>query len=156
MPLWQAHMPLWEGHVPLWEAQVPLWEVQVPVLQAKVLLCDVKVHMHKLPKINKGVTASGHPQSRPVVTAATGLSSRSGDILSDFLGPFVLLENPRMDDQSTEEVLSQLKDTSEEIRRLGSLSTMVGSLNVKSLYPSLNQCESARIVVEVSGLDYRL
>ena len=68
-----------------------------------------------------------------------------------------------MEDQSTEEVLSQLEEVSEEIRNTGARSTMVGSLDVRAMYPSLRQKESARIVsemvqqseVEVGGLDYR-
>ena len=65
--------------------------------------------MKILPKVHKSLNPAGHPQSRPVVTAATGLSSRAGDMLSDFLEPIVNMVVPRMEERSTEEVLSQLE-----------------------------------------------
>ena len=119
--------------------------------------------MKILPKIHKAATAAGHPQSCPVVTAASGLSSRSGDILSDFLGPIILLNQPRMEDQSTGEVLSQLEDAATAIEESGYRDIMVGSLDVQALYPSLDQKETAKIVGElvmesradISGVDYR-
>ena len=88
---------------------------------------DVPVMMI-MPKIHKDVTPAGHPQSRPVVAAATGLSSRSGDMLADFLGPFVQLETPRMEDQSTGEVLSQLEEVAMEIKDSELKSTWLGAL----------------------------
>ena len=84
-----------------------------------------------LPKVHKVPTPSGHPQSRPVVAAASGLTSRAGDIISDFLGPIIHLETPRLEDKSTEEVVSQLEEAQEEIVKAGSESVMVGSLDVK-------------------------
>ena len=75
----------------------------------------------------------------------------------------MLLNKPRIEDQSTEEVLSQLEEAAEHIKETGAKSTLVGSLDVKALYPSLDQKESAKIVadmiieseLEVTGLDYR-
>ena len=52
-------------------------------------------------KVHKGPTAQGHPQSRPVVMTATGISSRAGDVLEDFLEPIIQLTCPRMEDCST-------------------------------------------------------
>ena len=37
--------------------------------------------------LHKAPTEAGHPASRPVVAAATGISSRAGDVLADFVGP---------------------------------------------------------------------
>ena len=100
---------------------------------------------------------------RPVVAAASGLSSRAGDCLADFLEPLVNVETPRMEDRSTEEVLSQLQEAEVSIRDQGLTDTMVGSLDVRALYPSLDQEGSARAVarfvlesnVEISGVDWR-
>ena len=116
-----------------------------------------------LPKVHKSVTPQGHPQSRPVVAAQSGITSRVGDILSDFLGPLIHLQTPRMEDQSTEEVLAQLSEAQEEIVKTGSRSVMVGSLDVKSLYPSLDQEGAAEMVgdlvlgssVNITGVDFR-
>ena len=48
-----------------------------------------------LPKTHKNIQPGGHPQSRPVVSAATGLSSRAGDIIADYLEPLVQTTLPR-------------------------------------------------------------
>ena len=53
-----------------------------------------------LPKTHKPVGPLGHPQSRPVVAAASGLSSRAGDVLADFLEPLVNAASPRYEDRS--------------------------------------------------------
>ena len=68
-----------------------------------------------LPKVHKPPTEDGHPASRPVVAAATGISSRAGDILADFVSPLILLNTPRLEDQSTEEVLNQLEEAQQAI-----------------------------------------
>ena len=91
------------------------------------------------------------------------MSSRAGDILSDFLEPLVKVDLPRIEDQSTEEVLAQLEEAEVAIRNDGHCDTVVGSLDVQALYPSLSQEESADLVeqfvkrskVSVSGVDYR-
>ena len=102
-----------------------------------------------VPKVHKPPMAAGHPASRPVVAAATGISSRAGDVLADFLEPLVLLGTPRQEDQSTEEVLSQLEDVQAAIKASGSRNTMVGSLDVKALYPSLDQDAAAEVVAQL-------
>ena len=116
-----------------------------------------------LPKVHKGPSAKGHLQSRPVVAAQSGVSSRAGDIMSDLLEPLVSLQSPRFEDLSTEEVLSQLEDAQKSIASTGRRDTVVGSLDVKALYPSLDQMGSARIVAkfvresphEVNNIDWR-
>ena len=99
-----------------------------------------------LVKIHKPMTDGGYPQSRPVVAAASGISSRAGDAVADLLEPMVLAELPRMEDISTEEVIAQLEEAEIEIRDGGYNDTMVGSLDVCALYPSLDQEESVKMV----------
>ena len=116
-----------------------------------------------LPKVHKPPAPAGHPQSRPVVAAASGLSSRAGDLISDFLEPMIAADLPRQEDLSTEEVLSQLEEAQVEIKRLGLKDTMAGSLDVRALYPSLDQERAAESVakfvrrskVKVEGVDWR-
>ena len=116
-----------------------------------------------LVKVHKPLTPDGHPQSRPVVAAASGLSSRVGDMVADILEPLVVAQTPRMEDQSTEEVLAQLEEAEQAIRDAGLDNTVVGSLDVRALYPSLDQRGSAEAVetfimnsqVDVKGVDYR-
>ena len=86
-----------------------------------------------LPKVHK-----------PPMAAATGISSRA-----DFLKPLVLLTTPCQEDQSTEEVLSQLEDAQAAIQTSGSSNTMAGSLDVRELYPSLDQDGAAEVVAQL-------
>ena len=102
-----------------------------------------------LPKVHKPLHPQGHPQSRPVVAAATGLTSRCGDILADMLTPLVFMEEPRLEDLSTEEALAQLEEAEGMIRTRGDTMSMVGSLDVKSLYPSLDHNTTARLAEEL-------
>ena len=70
---------------------------------------------------------------------------------------------PRMEDRSTDEVLCQLEQVEKKLREDGVTNTMVGSLDVVSLYPSLDQEGSALAVekfvmecgVQTAGIDYR-
>ena len=66
-----------------------------------------------LPKMHKPPTSQGDPASRPVVMAQTGITSRAGDVLVDFIGPIILVNSPRIEDQSTEEVLHQFEEAQE-------------------------------------------
>ena len=119
--------------------------------------------MRVLPKVHKGLTTQGHPHSRPVVNAATGMSSRAGDVVSDFLEPLVLLLCPRMEDRSTEEAIHQLEEAEEGLRKSGSTNAMVGSLDVAALYPSIDQEQAADMVamtiqespVKMEGINLR-
>ena len=114
-------------------------------------------------KVHKPPTPEGHPAYRPVVTAATGMSSRAGDILSDFLKPLILVDTPRQEDQSTEEVLAQLEEAQRAIIESGATDVMVGSLDVQALYPSLDQDHAAELVSQMvhdskarlTGINYR-
>ena len=115
-----------------------------------------------LPKVHKVTREQGHPQSQPLVTASSGMSSRAGDLIADLLEPIVYLTTPRMEDRSTEEVVAQLQEAEVMIRVERESRAMAASLDVKALYPSLDQEESARIVgefversvVDVSGVDW--
>ena len=116
-----------------------------------------------LPKVHKALGPQGHPQSRPVVTAASGLSSRAGDMIADFLEPMVNMVRPRLEERSTEEVLSQLQEAETRMRDDGVVDSMVGSLDVAALYPSLDHEGAAEEVakmimksqVSLAGIDWR-
>ena len=83
--------------------------------------------------------------------------------MSDWLEPMVSLCKPRMEDLSTEEVLAQLEEAQLAIKEAGARNTMAGSLDVKGLYPSLDQRGAAEAVAqfvlesptEVAGIDWR-
>ena len=120
--------------------------------------------MKILPKVHKGPTSQGHPQSRPVVTVASGISSHAGDVLSDLIEPLVNMLTPRMEERSTEEVLSQLEEAKAAIHQAGAQDVMVGSLDVAALYSSLNQEQAAEMVsrmieespARLDGFDLRM
>ena len=110
------------------------------------------------------MTNAGHPQSRPIVNAASGMTSRAGDILADIITPMVNVRTPRMKDMSTEEVLAQLAEAQAQIWKEGDVQATVGSLDVKALYPSLDVKGSAEMVanmveqsnMEIDGANLRL
>ena len=102
-----------------------------------------------VPKTHKKPTEAGHPASRPIVAAATGISSRAGDIMADVLGPLILMTGPRHEDQSTEEVIAQLEGAQAAVQESGCVDTMVGSLDVSALYPSLDQEQASEIVAQL-------
>ena len=120
-------------------------------------------NLRLLPKVHKPPAPGGHPQSRPMVAAASGLFSRSGDLVSDILEPLVATNNPRQEDQSTEEVISRLEEAEQMIQEKGMTNVMAGSLDVRALYPSLDQDLASEAVaefirrskVEMKGIDYR-
>ena len=115
------------------------------------------------PKLHKDLDPKGHPKSRPVVTVASGLSFRAGDVLADYLEPIVNMMHPRLEDRLTKEVLCQLEEAEVKIRDEGHTDIMAGSLDVVSLYPSLDQEGSALAVerfifrsgVTTTGVDFR-
>ena len=89
------------------------------------------------------------PHSWPVVAASTGLTSRTGELLAGFLGLLVNLEQPRLEDLSMEEAISQLEEAETMIRHSGDSHMMVGSLNMKALYPSLYHEETAELAANL-------
>ena len=116
-----------------------------------------------MPKVHKPPSQDGLLQSRPVVSAAAGVSSRAGDQMADFLTPVVAAQYPRMEDLSTEEVMMQLREAQVHMKDTKARNTMAGSLDVRALYPSLDQEGSARIVADfvkktptkIEGIDYQ-
>ena len=113
-----------------------------------------------LPKVHKDLS----PTRPPTFKAGSG-SSQQTDIEGwrHPVGPIIHMETPRYEDKSTEEALSQLAEAQTGIRKAGSKEAMVGSLDVKSLYPSLDQEGAAEMVSQLvlrsrmkfPGVDYR-
>ena len=101
-----------------------------------------------LPKIHKPPKPNGDPQSRPLVAAHVGVSTRAGDLVARILEPMVTLSTPRMEDLSTEEAISQLDETASSLRKRGIEDAVITSLDVKALYPSIPHNEASREVAE--------
>ena len=102
--------------------------------------------MRLLPKMHKDLGPLSHPQSRPVVLAATRLSSIASDMIANVLEPLLALQTPRLENKCTKEVLCQLEEAERHIREHGHTDVMVGSLDARALYSSLNIKESVEIV----------
>ena len=56
---------------------------------------------------------------------------------------------PRLEDLSTEEALTQLEEAESLIREAGDTESMVGSLDVVALYPSLDHNMTAQLAADL-------
>ena len=91
------------------------------------------------------------------------LSSQAGDVIADLLEPLVSVSLPSQEDLSTEEVLSQLEEAEKLIKEQGHTNVTAGSLDVKALYPSLDQTGASEAVskfvleskVDLEGVNWR-
>ena len=86
------------------------------------------------------------PQSRPLVSAHTGLSTRAGDLLAAILEPMIAMTSPRLEDLSTGEVIAQIDETGDYLRENRINDASIGSLDVSALYPSIPHEQGAREV----------
>ena len=101
---------------------------------------NLKVH----PKTHKENLPNGDPQTRPVVSASQCPTARPGDILSTVLNAVTnaLDETDSKEVLSTEDLLGLLEDAEVKISK-ESNSVVLGSIDAKALYPSLDVDNSA-------------
>jgi hypothetical protein len=102
-------------------------------------------NMRAVPKTHKDPNKEGHPQSRPVVAADSGITTNGSEILSRLLKP-ISRNTDSCEVLSTEEMLRTIDDTSESTRNRNVCDLIVASMDVKALYSSLDQQQSARDV----------
>ena len=95
--------------------------------------------MTAVAKTHKATDSNGNPKSRPIVGAARGLTTPLGELLSDILEPVAKARPRQWEAQSTEEVLRNIRDTNQVLLQRQVSELMVGSMDVKSLYPSIDQ-----------------
>ena len=85
-------------------------------------------------------------------------------LIADILSPLVDLDLSSLKDHITEQVLTQLQQAEESIQELGHVDTVISSLDVQALYPSLDQEEAAEAVsrfvqrtrIKVKGVNWCL
>ena len=99
------------------------------------------------------------PATRPVCLCTGSINIRPSDILSDILTPIAKEEGKGIESESTEETLYYIEEANRQIREEwergieSDTGVIVGSMDVKALYPSIQIGRSARIVGEmVQGL----
>ena len=119
--------------------------------------------MRCMAKTHKPVGANGVPKSRPVVGAAQGLTTAIGDLIADILEPLAKVEPEATEAQSTEELMRSIQDTNTALREVEEESVVLASMDVTSLYPSIDQ-EGAAVMVreafeksdlQVESVNYR-
>ena len=97
--------------------------------------------------------------------ATKGLTTAIGELLSDIIEPIARTQEDSTEAQSTEELLSKIKEANVRLQSPEMLQkeVMVGSMDVTALYPSIDQVSSAKIVreeylrsdIEVENIDWR-
>ena len=102
--------------------------------------------MRCMAKTHKPVGNNGVPKSRPVVGAAQGLTTPIGDLISDIIEPLARVEPNKTEAQSTEELIRSIQEANSYLREVRDDSTVLASMDVVALYPSIDQKEAARIV----------
>ena len=119
---------------------------------------NLRVH----PKVHKPTLPNGDPHTRPLVGATSGPTVRSGDILSRILDAVAMAKTSQSEVLSTEELLAELEDVTPRIRS-HSRRAVLGSIDVRALFPSLRIKEAAAICarqvrespITFQGVDYR-
>ena len=104
--------------------------------------------LRSMAKTHKAPNQDGSPKTRPVVGASSGMGTGLGEILSDLVRPVYMARKKQFECQSTEEMVHQIEEANQRMEREGVKDVMVGSLDVVSLYPSIDQEMGARIVAE--------
>ena len=104
--------------------------------------------MRCMAKTYKPLGPGGIPKSRPIVGASKGLTTALGELISDILEPLAKAEPDPRETQSTEELMRSIKEANLRMEEKEVKECVVGSMDVETLYPSLDQKISATIVKE--------
>ena len=101
-----------------------------------------------LPKVHKTLEQNGDLKSRPLVAAASGITSRASNLVADIIDSVVRSDPDRLEDISTEEVLAQLSEAKNEVWESGVRKDEVvtASIDAVALYPNLDQVVSSQLV----------
>ena len=85
----------------------------------------------------------GFPQFRPLVAADAGITTNASEVLATILEP-----SPKCvegdEAQATEEMLRVFDETAERTRTEGAERIVVASMDIKALYTSIDQEQSAK------------
>ena len=107
--------------------------------------CDPPV-MRCAAKTHKPVGTNGVPKSRPIVGASQGLTTPIGNLISDVLEPLARVEPEVTEALSTEELIRAVQEANTNLKDVRDDTSVLASMDVVALYPSLDQGEAAAIV----------
>ena len=110
------------------------------------LACDPPI-MRCMAKTHKPIGENGVPKSRPVVGAAQGLTTPIGDLILDIIEPLARVEPEKTEAQSTEELIRSIQEANTGLKNVRDDNTVLASMDVVALYPSIDQREAAAIVL---------
>ena len=99
-------------------------------------------------KTHKEPGEGGRPKSRPICDASGCYNTPFGELVADLITPITKSRGNQVEVQSTEELLSRITAANQKLEKKETGETLVGSMDVCALYPSLNQKVSAKIVEE--------
>ena len=108
------------------------------------------------------------PATRPVCLCTSSINLRPSDILSDVLTPIAREGGVGIESESTEETIYYIDEANRQVREErergieSDTDYIVGSMDVKALYPSISVNRSAKIVgemveaskVEIENIDF--
>ena len=118
--------------------------------------------LHLMPKLHKKYYENGNPQTRPVVGASSGMTTRASEVLCDVIDAVGKSHPDQQECPSTEACCNKMEDSEVIIEERG-VNVIVGSIDAVGLYPNLNIPLAAREVskewmesgMEVDNFDYR-
>ena len=113
-------------------------------------------------KAHKPTDSNRQPKKRPVVGAASALTSRASETICDIIDALSKSNDEQEECTSTEGSISNLEDITEEVKMKGE-NVMTGSMDAIRMFPELDIPEVAKAVgeefynsdIKVEGADYR-
>ena len=119
-------------------------------------------HLYLMPKLHKKNNEDGTPQTRAVVGAANGMTTRGGELVCGVLSALVRCHPEQEECPSTEACLCVMEDSEEVVKRTG-VNVIVGSMDAVGLYPNLDVLMAAREVakeimesqINMANIDFR-
>ena len=94
------------------------------------------------------------PTSKPIIGTSKGLTTPLGKLLADLIVPVTRIRETSKEAQSTEEVLRAIHATNKRLSDERVRDCVVGSMDVRALYPSLQIEAAAKVVMkQIQELD---
>ena len=135
------------------------------VRRAQNEVITVVPQMEMTQKDHKPLKEDGTPATRPICAAQCTMNQRISNTVSNILGALAEADDDSFECTSTEDLISKVNELNNKIREgtVKSEDLMVGSLDVKALYPSIDVKQAGKICkdrimessLKIEGLDMR-